>query len=213
MIDMRLLLLPLFATLGGWASLTLEDVPDYIVAGQPVTLSYIALQHGEEPLTGLNTSVEARSGQLAATAVAQASGRAGRYTATLTLTQPGDWTISINTGFWPKRVTLLPVRVIAPGATPPVLADADRGQQLFLAKGCVTCHVHRDVPAESAKYGPDLTGRRFPAEHLTQFLADPAKTLRARGSTKMMPNLELKPREIAALVAFINQDGQTAGRD
>lgn len=212
MLDLRLLLLPLFVTFGGWASLTLEDVPDYLVAGQPVTLSYLVRQHGVEPLSDLRTSVDARAGDLAATAVAQAGGRAGRYVATLTLPQPGDWTISINTGFWPKRVTLLPITVIAPGAPAPVVAAADRGQQLFLAKGCVTCHVHRDVPAEGAKYGPDLTGRRFPAEHLTQFLADPAKTLRARGSTKMMPNLELKPKEIAALVAFLSQGDQAAGR-
>jgi mono/diheme cytochrome c family protein len=213
MLDMRLLLLPLFVTFGGWASLTLDDVPDYIVAGQPVTLTYMVRQHGVEPMSGLTTSVDARSGDRAATALAQASGRAGRYAATLTLHHAGDWTISINTGFWPKRVTLLPIKVIAPGAPTPVLADADRGQRLFLGKGCVTCHVHRDVPAEGGKYGPDLTGRHFPAEYLSQFLADPAKVLRARGSTREMPNLELKAREIAALVAFLNQDGQTVGRD
>lgn len=213
MLDPRLLLLPIFATFGGWASLTVEDVPDYIVAGQPVTLSYMIRQHGMEPLTGLKTSVVARSGDYAATAAAEAAGRAGRYTTTLTLNEPGDWTISINTGFWPKRVTLLPIRVIAPGAPAPVLAAADRGQRLFAAKGCVTCHVHRDVPGESVKAGPELTSRRFAAEHLAQFLADPARTLRERGSTKEMPNLELKPQEIASLVAFLNQDGQTAGRE
>lgn len=212
MLDLRLLLLPLFAALGGWASVTLETVPDYIVAGQPVTLNYTVRQHGVAPLSGLTTSVDARSGELAATAVATAAGRTGQYSATLTLPRPGDWTISINTGFWPKRVTLLPIKVIAAGTPAPVIADADRGQRLFLAKGCVTCHVHREVPAEGVAYGPDLSGRHFPADYLAQFLADPAKVLKARGSTKTMPNLELRPAEIAALVAFLNQGAQTAGQ-
>lgn len=210
MTDPRVLF-PLLAAFGGWASVTLDDVPDYIVAGQPVTLTYTVRQHGEEPLSGLTGRFEARSGDQAATANAAAAGR-GRYTATLNLPRPGDWTITIHSGFGASRVTLLPITVIAAGAQPPVLTDTDRGQRLFVGKGCVTCHVHRDVAAESGKAGPELSGRHFPADYLAQFLADPAKVLRARGSTKMMPNLQLKPREIASLVAFLNRDGQTAGR-
>jgi len=211
MTDPRLLF-PLLAAFGGWASLTLDEVPDYLVAGQPVTLTYTLRQHGEEAVSGLSGRVDARSGDQMATANVTAAGRGGRYTATLNLPSAGDWTISITTGFGSQRVTLLPIKVIAPGAQLPVLTDADRGQRLFVGKGCVTCHVHRDVPRESGRAGPDLSDRQFPADHLAQFLADPPKALRARGSTKFMPNLELKPREIASLVAFINRDGQTAGR-
>ena len=207
MTDPRLLLLPLLAAFGGWASITVESVPDHIVAGQPVTLTYMVRQHGVEPLSGLTGRVEARSGDQAATVTATAAGRAGRYTATLNLPRPGDWTITVNSGFGNSRVTLLPITVIAAGAAAPVLSDADRGQRLFVAKGCLTCHVHRDAPAEgySSKYGPDLSERHFPADYLAQFLADPAKVLKARGSTKEMPNLELRPAEITALVAFVNK--------
>ena len=211
MTDPRLLM-PLLAALGGWASITLDNVPDYIVAGQPVTINYTVRQHGAEPLSGLSGSIKATSGEMVATAAVTAAGRAGHYTATLTLPRPGDWTIRINAGFHAARVTLMPIKVIAVGAPPPMLSDADRGQRLFLGKGCVICHVHRDVPGEGVKHGPDLSDRSFPADYLAQFLADPAKVLRARGSTKSMPNLELQPREIAALVAFINQDRQTAAR-
>ena len=210
MTDIRLLFPLLSAALGGWASVTLEDVPDYLVAGQPVTLTYTVRQHGEEPLSGLNTSIEARSGDLAATAPVTDAGK-GRYTTTLNLSRPGDWTITITTGFWPRRVSLLPIKVIAAGQAAPTLTDAARGQRLFMAKGCVTCHVHRDVPAEGVKYGPELSDRRFDATELTQFLISPPKALRARGSTKMMPNLGLKPKEIAALVAFLNREGDVAG--
>lgn len=209
MTDIRLLL-PLFAAVfGGWAAVTLDDVPDYLVAGQPVTLTYTVRQHGVELMSGLHPTLEARSGDLAATAPVTAAGK-GRYTSTLTLTRPGDWTIAINTGFNQRRVSL-PVTVIAPGMPAPTLTAAARGQRLFLAKGCVTCHVHRDVPGDGLAYGPDLSDRRFAAADLAQFLADPPKALRARGSTKAMPNLELKPREIAALVAFLNRDGDVAG--
>ena len=211
MTDIRLLLPLLAAVLGGWASVTLEDVPDYLVAGQPVTLNYTVRQHGEEPMPGLNGSIEATSGSLSATAKVTAT-KPGRYTATLTLPQPGEWTISINSGFGRQRVTLLPIRAIAAGAQAPVLSDADRGQRLFVGKGCVTCHTHRSVKTEGGNAGPDLSERHFAADYLAGFLADPPKALRARGSTKFMPNLELKAREIAALVAFINQEGSTAGR-
>lgn len=205
------LLLPLFASVfGGWAAVTLDDVPDYLVAGQPATLTYTVRQHGVEPMSGLNASIEARSGDLAATAPVTAAGK-GRYSATLNLTRPGNWTLTITTGFWPRQVTL-PMQVIAAGTAAPVLADAQRGQRLFTGKGCYTCHVHRDVPTEGVQYGPNLSDRRFDAAWLAQFLADPPKALRARGSQKMMPNLELKPKEIAALVAFLNGEGQTAGR-
>lgn len=213
MTDIRLLLPLLAAVLGGWASVTLEDVPDYLVAGQPVTLNYSVRQHGEEPLTGLTGSIEATAGNLSATAKVSAGTKPGRYTATLTLPQPGEWTITISSGFGGQRVTLMPIRAIAAGAQAPVLSDADRGQRLFVGKGCVTCHTHRSVVNErGGKAGPDLSERRFAADYLAGFLADPAKTLRARGSTKFMPNLELKAREIAALVAFINQEGSAAGR-
>jgi mono/diheme cytochrome c family protein len=106
----------------------------------------------------------------------------------------------------------MPISVIAAGAQPPVLADAERGQRLFAGKGCVTCHTHKAVPVEGVKAGPDLSDKRFGADALAQFLADPPKALKARGSSNFMPNLELKPKEIASLVAFINQGGQTAGR-
>ena len=31
---------------GGWASITVEDLPDYVVTGQPVKLAFTVRQHG-----------------------------------------------------------------------------------------------------------------------------------------------------------------------
>jgi mono/diheme cytochrome c family protein len=109
-------------------------------------------------------------------------------------------------------VTLLPLLAVEAGATPtPAVAQTDRGRRLFVAKGCVTCHRHGDVESETIEVGPELTGRRYPADYLSRFLANPeARTGRAEPG--QMPNLRLKTPEIAALVAFLNTERQASGR-
>src|SRR5947199_50889 len=78
---------------------------------------------------------------------------------------------------------------------------------LFVAKGCVTCHVHGDIEGSgTVAVGPELTGRRWPAEYLKLFLANPA--IAPRSGTFRMPDLGLKPQEIAALAAFLNAEHQ-----
>lgn len=203
-----LLLLPaITAFAGGWAAISVRDLPDHAVAGQPVTLTFSVLQHGVHPVGGLNARVEATSAGRAATAKATPGSKEGEYTATLTLPQPGEWTITIHSGFGNSRVKLVPLTVIAPGTRPATLAAGEQGRRLFVAKGCITCHVHADAEGtQSLSVGPDLTGRRFAAEYLAQFLANPAMKPSASGNR--MPNLNLKVPEIAALVAFINGGAQ-----
>ncbi len=84
-------------------------------------------------------------------------------------------------------------------------------RELFVAKGCLTCHLHPEVAGSGVvKVGPDLAGRRFTGDYLQRFLADPnIATTRGPGGFEM-PNLNLAPREIAALAAFIN--GETAAQ-
>jgi len=188
--------LPLIAALGGWATVSVKDLPDYIVAGQPTTLPFTVRQHGVEPLSGLRPTIDARSGGMAATADAKQVGN-GEYTAVLTLTQPGDWTITIHSGFGKNRLTLLPIRVVeSAGQRPVALTEAQRGERLFTAKGCTTCHVDIEV-------GPKLAGRTFDPDYLKRWLTDP----KAVRSEARMPNQNLRPDEIAALTAFINQSG------
>ena len=45
-----LLALPFAAALGGWATISVEDLPDYLVAGQPARLTFTVRQHGVEPM-------------------------------------------------------------------------------------------------------------------------------------------------------------------
>ena len=192
---------------GGWAVVTVENLPDHIVAGRPLSLSYTIRQHGRTPLGDLKGSLEARSGSLEARAYAIAGKQPGQYFATLTLPRSGEWTITIHSGFWGSGdLTLLPISVIDSGSPAPLaFSDAERGQRLFIAKGCVTCH-------EQGRIGPDLRNRRFEADYLKRFLADPAATIGQRTAGVQMPNLNLKQTEIAALTAFINSDRQQALR-
>lgn len=190
---------------GGWAVITVEDLPDQIPVGQPETLDFTVRQHGHTLLSNLNPRVTAVAGQDQVSAVVRPGPSAGRYRASLTLPHAGVWTITVYSGFGNNNVTLMPVPAVSPGRTAPEIASAERGRRLFVAKGCITCHVHPEVPASGVvNVGPDLTGRRFTGDYLQRFLADPnIATTRGAGGFEM-PNLNLAPREIAALAAFIN---------
>jgi len=104
------------------------------------------------------------------------------------------------------------LRAMEPGTTPRALSDVERGRRLFIAKGCFTCHVNTEVTtAPSIRVGPELTGRRYPAVPLAKFLANPDSiqlTQLPRTGPFKMPNLGLKEREIASLVAMINGGGR-----
>ena len=95
----------------------------------------------------------------------------------------------------------------APGPLAEVQLPADykeektRGRQLFIAKGCFTCHARRDLDLPSIAIGPDLTGTKLSPEFLASFLANPQMT--QRSGTFPMPNLHLSQGEIVALSAFL----------
>jgi mono/diheme cytochrome c family protein len=185
---------------GGWAVITVDDLPDYAVAGKPMTLSFVVRQHGYTRLPDLKGSVEAKLDGAPSVSVRAVAGKeAGDYHADLTLPKAGDWTITINSGFMESKTTLLPIRAIDQrDRAPATIASAERGKQLYIAKGCVTCH-------NQIKVGPDLSVKRFDAKYLALFLADPTKTVVVAGSNQRMPNLDLKQPEISALVAYVNQ--------
>src|SRR5687767_11455553 len=87
-----LMLVPVAAfSAGGWAAITVDDVPDYVVAGEPIKLSYVVRQHGVSRVDGLDGSISAKAGDREAKAAAKAGSEKGRYVASLTLPQPGDW--------------------------------------------------------------------------------------------------------------------------
>jgi mono/diheme cytochrome c family protein len=214
MLGAMIALVPIGATrFGGWAVITVDDLPDYAEAGKTVNLSYVVRQHGVTLLNGLSPTAEARSGSQVVRASVKPAGGDGHYNAQFVLPSAGAWTITIHSGFMRSEVTLLPFEVVAPNSTPiRIMASVERGRRLFVAKGCVTCHVRDDVPGSGViAVGPDLSGKRFAPQYLASFLADPSiKPPAANGAR--MPKLDLRSPEIASLTAFINADRQVSTR-
>jgi len=84
-------------------------------------------------------------------------------------------------------------------------SQVELGRQLFLAKGCITCHVNNKAAGDSEYWtiemgATNLSNFSASPEILFLRLKDPAA---AKSDTKM-PNLGLKETEINALIAFIN---------
>ena len=209
-----LLLFPAARTvMGGWAVVTLDTLPEYFLAGQPTTLSFMIRQHGVTPLKGVNPTLEARAGSRITHGAVVAGKQAGQYLASFTLPEPGEWTLTINSGWGNSKLTLLPIPTIRAGAAAPgALLAGERGRHLFVAKGCVGCHMRNEAEVgQGESFGPTLTGKRYPADFLGRFLADPAANATHSGTFRM-PNLGLKQAEIASLVAFLNSERTKAAQ-
>lgn len=105
-------------------------------------------------------------------------------------------------------VMLLAACAMAPQATGPTPVPTptavERGQALFVNKGCITCHENAAVGYEGTiiGVGPNLTSYTASEEFLQTWLKDPT-ALRPRTA---MPNLGLTEAEINNLIAFINRE-------
>jgi len=277
--------IPVFA--GGWAVITLDEIPTDIVAGEPVTIGFTVMQHGKTPMNDLTPTITAnfhKDQEFTFTAVHD--GKPGHYTATLTFPTEGKWDWSVHAFTMEQEMPALsvaasvadmmnhPVAESEPVATSipmlniirlsalgigligvilvfrrrsrfamaltivcllvglgsfvvaptvpkveaqsqsssdaeievPSISRADVGQQLFVAKGCVTCHVNNKLELVSASGivdgAPDLTNVSASPEALRSWLKDPLLVK----PTTWMPNLRLSDAEIEALIAFIISD-------
>ena len=189
---------------GGWAVVTVENLPDELIAGQPYNLTFSIRQHGVDLLEVGNPRIELRSAKDRLVARAVPTNRKCYYTATVNVPSTGDWDATIHTSFGDSKLDLLPMTAVAAGARRAVsYTAAQRGERLFVAKGCASCHEHAAVKG-SGKYeiGPPLTAPRYSADYLEKFLRDPSIRKSATGAR--MPNLNLRGADIEALIAFLN---------
>jgi len=259
---------------GGWAVVTLDELPADVVAKQPITIGFVVRQHGQTPMADLTPVVKAVHVETQKTiqVSAKAKGAVGHYVATLNFPEPGRWRWSIEafTGnqpmpplqvgpleavtptkvgvdiswpllmgllglfgtagsslvWWYKRAWWAAILVFValgisgaglalaayqPQAAEPAAAAspglAEIGRDLFMAKGCTTCHAHsaiKERPDIFIGEGPDLTNFPTTAEYLRTWLKEPA----AIKPNTQMPNLELKEAEIEALTAFLLEENQ-----
>lgn len=216
-----------FASLGGWAVVTVKKIPDAWIAGKPLQLTWQVRQHGVSHIEGLQPTLEARAGSRRVRGTTWPFDEDGEkgYRGRITFPEPGEWQVTIHSGFGRSRAVLIPWRVV--DSVAPVrgtveehlrtigvaaLPEAERGRRMFAAMGCVTCHVHRAVgiAGEVSDVGPDLTDRRFPPDYLARFLADPS--IKPPTNGKRMPSLALRDKDIAPLVAFINAQQRLTSR-
>jgi hypothetical protein len=201
--------------MGGWAVVSVRDVPEYVVAGQEYTIEFQVRQHGRNLLGGLEprllvSTSERRLGGLMSgkdeTSVAARAVSSGTYAATFTAPATERVFLTIKSGFGSNELRLYPTPVVARGATAARMTVADRGQILFVAKGCNTCHANSDLKDrpdnQEITAGPELGGRRLAAADVTQKLKSPA--------SQAMPDLGLNDGEIAALTAFISGERTAA---
>ncbi|MFN2565484.1 MAG: hypothetical protein ABR499_10795 [Gemmatimonadaceae bacterium] len=210
-----------FASIGGWAVVTVMKIPDAWITGKPLQLTWQVRQHGDTPLHGLQPTLEARAGSRRVRGRTWAFHEDGEkgYRGSIAFPEPGLWQVTIHSGFGRSQAVLVPWRVV--DSVTPVrgtveahlerngmapFPEAERGRRLFVALGCVTCHVHRAVGivGEVSSLGPDLTDRRFPPDYLARFLADPS--IKPAANDRRMPSLGLRAKDIAPLVAFINAE-------
>src|SRR5688572_1463092 len=197
---------------GGWAVITAENLPEYLVAGKPATITFLIRQHGFSLADGMNATMTATDRRgVAAKAAVTPTGKQGQYRATLTVPEAGDWKIKIDADL--GEAVWQPIKAIkADDAVPAPLPQVVRGEHLYVAKGCFTCHVNNEVTARTLlEAGPDLTGKKFQSDYLKRFLAEPAKT-RGKEEQESMPNLNLSKDEIDAIAAFINRDRGTVAK-
>ena len=216
-----------FARAGGWAVITIMKIPDAWITGKPLQLTWQVRGHGITRLDGLQPTLEARAGSRRVTGRTWAFEEDGQkgYRGSVTFPDTGLWQVTVHSGFGRSRAVLVPWRVV--DSVTPVrgtveehlqrrgiapFSEAERGRRLFVALGCVTCHVHRsvDITGDVSTFGPDLTDRRFPPDYLARFLADPS--IKPATNGRRMPSLGLRPKDIAPLVAFINAEQRAQNR-
>jgi hypothetical protein len=141
----------------------------------------------------------------AATLAATRSGD-GTYRVTFAVPQGNRAYLTIISGWGASNLCLYPVRVVAAGAHPAPLSPIDRGQMLFVAKGCNACHANSDLADrpdnQAIAAGPALGGRHLPREYTIQKMKNP--------SSETMPNLGLSDTEAAAIAGFLSGDRTTA---
>src|SRR5919109_2407306 len=118
------------AHMGGWAVVSVDDVPDYLVAGKPVTLSFVVRQHAVTPRSDLSPAIEATSGSRTVRGITWATKKPGGYGARITVPTTGEWQITINAGWGRSRGTLLPIVAIDSSVRAPApIAGAERGRR------------------------------------------------------------------------------------
>jgi hypothetical protein len=275
--------LPAFA--GGWAVISLDEMPTNVIAGEPIDIGFVVLQHGKTPMVDLHPTITIMLPKEEHFVIdAEEDGKPGHYTATLTFPKEGNWEWTIQAFTVEQPMPTLSVDAAAVVSSQPAakndpavsasmpmllivryaalgtglaglllayrrrnrlagtlavfcllvgiglfvtepgvsaveaqsnsssenagdssISQVELGRQLFVAKGCITCHVNNKA-ANSSDFmtlktdAPDLSKFSASPEALRLRLKDPSSVK----SDTWMPDLDLSDAEIESLIVFIN---------
>lgn len=98
---------------GGWASISIEKVPDQVVTGKAFELVFVVKQHGKTPLSGLKPTLEIKGATPVDRVAAEPGKEKGQYKATVVLSAVGSYFITIHSGFAESRLTLPAITAVA----------------------------------------------------------------------------------------------------
>jgi mono/diheme cytochrome c family protein len=191
---------------GGWAVVTVQDLPEYYVAGQEYTIEFQVRQHGHNLLTGLEprlvlASSQRRLGGLMGgkdeTVIPAVARGNGTYAVTFTAPAVERLFLTIKSGFGSSEARIPAQPVARRGTAAPVVTAAQRGEVLFTAKGCNVCH-------QDIQVGPALMGRQLARDLVVQKIKNP--------NSQVMPDLGLSDAEANAIAAFLASGAGAAGR-
>ena len=97
---------------GGWATISVEKVPDQIGVGKSLDIVFVVKQHGQTPLSGLKPTLEIKGVAPVARVAAEPGKEKGQYRAAVVLPQAGDYFITIHSGFGDSRLTLPAIKAV-----------------------------------------------------------------------------------------------------
>jgi mono/diheme cytochrome c family protein len=116
--------IPAFA--GGWAVITLDELPTGVVAGEPLTVGFTVLQHGRTPMDGLEPTIVANLYKEQEFVVyAEPDGKPGHYTAALTFPREGEWRWIVRAFSMEQQMPLLAVAPPAAAALKQPVAETE----------------------------------------------------------------------------------------
>jgi len=125
------------ALAGGWAVITLDELPGQVEANQPLKIGFMIRQHGVTPMSGQTPVIMAHldgSTQSVSTQ-ASAEGKVGHYVAELTLPESGKWQWSIKAFTMNQPMPALTVIEATTGATKSEPAASNFNTLSLLAGG------------------------------------------------------------------------------
>lgn len=202
--------------MGGWAVVTVQDLPDYFVAERSYTVEFKIRQHGRNLLSDLEpeliVSTSGGGPRLAGMLgganeqrIPAKARAAGTYAATFTAPSTGPLYLTIKSGFGASNLRLYPAPVIPAGGAAPTVSLVDRGRALFVAKGCNACHTNADLvdrpDNQQIKSGPELGGHRLARDYVIQ---------KMKTASEIMPDVGLSDAEVAAIATFLTGERSAA---